>query len=235
MLYQSPDSYWNEELFIKCLQILVDQIHMAPSFLKKTTLMFLLGIFALLGSVKVYAQAQDAEKKEGGLPSRFAMERKEAGFFCGPFLPNQIPGISELMPLCGARVGLKVNENTWMEPSFLSGSGHAQQYRIASLGFRTDMAYDDIIASLYAGPSIHFATQPLVDAAGNSIGDQTNIYIGGHLGGSLWAKINDVFYFRSDMSFYLSPGTSLYIGFGVVFRFDPGGSGESGGSSGGGK
>ncbi len=193
-----------------------------------SVLLFVVYLFGIQIS-QAFAQQQKEEKD--GLPPRYAAQRKEASFFCGPFLPNQIKGITELMTLCGARLGFKINDNTWLESSFISGSGSAQQYKIGSLSFRTDVAYDDIIASFNIGGDVHMATQPLYDAFGNTSGDQSNIYLGGHAGGSLWAKINDALYLRTDMTFNFSPGTSLFIGFGLVFRFDPGSGGQDSGSS----
>ncbi len=177
----------------------------------------------------VYAQAIDEKKDDGHVPGNFRAQTKEASFVCGPFLPNQIAGITELMALCGGRFGIKINQKTFMETMILSGSGRGQRYLMGSASFRADVAYEDIIASAYLGADIHYPTAPIYDSAGLATGETTSIYFGGHVGGAMWAQLGDSTYFRTDMKFNLSPGTSLFIGFSLVLRFDPGSDQENAG------
>lgn len=155
------------------------------------------------------------------LPPRYVAQHHEVGIVCGVFLPNQIEGITEMMSLCGGRAGFKIGQKTFMEPQLLSGAGHAQRYMLGSLSFRGDVQFDDLIGSIYGGADVHYATQPTT-TAGAITGEQTNVYFGFHFGGAIWLELSENLYFRTDMQFNLNPGTSLFVGFSVVLRFDPG-------------
>ncbi|MBK9294615.1 MAG: hypothetical protein IPM57_09240 [Oligoflexia bacterium] len=182
----------------------------------------LMHIFIALAALPSFAQEEQEEAKIGGVPAKFATMSKEVSFLCGPFLPNQIEGITEGIPLCGGRFAFKTANNRYLEINFLSGSSKAQRYILGSLSIRGDTAFDDIIASVYVGGDIHYPTRPFYDpTTGIATGDSTSIYFGGHLGGALWAELTDGLYVRSDLKFNLNPGTSLFLGFNLVLRFDP--------------
>ena len=171
-------------------------------------------------------QPTDTERKEGELDPKFAAMGREVGFVCGEFLPNQIPRITEMMALCGGHVGFKVADALFFEPQILAGAGHAQKYLIGSASIRGDFQVDDFILSADIGADIHYATEPANLLS--SVASQTDIYFGGHVGSMLWWEISQFFALRMDMQFYLNPGTSLFVGVGLVMRFDPGsGSGNS--------
>jgi hypothetical protein len=44
------------------------------------------------------------------------------------------------------------------------------------------------------------------------------LVFGGHAGGGLQVHLAGSVWFRGDMKFGFSPGTSLYVGFGLVYR-----------------
>lgn len=170
----------------------------------------------------VLAQQQNEENSSGQIPAKFSVMSKEATFLCGPFLPNQIEGITESMPLCGGRLGFRTTQNRYLEFTVLSGASRAQRYILGSMSIRGDTAFDDIIASVYIGGDIHYPTRPFYDAVtGVATGDSTSIFFGGHIGGAMWAELTDGVYVRSDLKFNLNPGTSLFLGFNIVLRFDP--------------
>jgi hypothetical protein len=167
-------------------------------------------------AASAYAQQNGEEKKDGELDATFASMSREVGVVCGEYLPNQIPGITELMALCGGRIGLKVSDGLFFEPQLLAGAGHAQRYVLGSGSIRGDFQLEDFVISSDIGADIHYATQPIPTG-----GEQTNIYFGGHIGGSIWFEFSKFFALRTDMQFFLNPGTSLFVGLAMEIRFSP--------------
>jgi len=179
----------------------------------------LLMVMISFGSI-VFAQTDPKQNNDGTVNARFASMIHELSAVCGPFLPNQIPGITEYMALCGGRVGFKVGRNTMLESQVLAGAGKAQRYILGSLSFRGDVQLDDIIASYYGGADVHYATSPVFNAGTNTT-ESTSIYFGAHVGGALWWEMTDNLAFRGDLQFFFNPGTALFLGFSLVLRFDP--------------
>ena len=187
----------------------------------------LLFVTTLLGASIALAQADEKQGESGSVSPRFAAMSTEAAFVCGEFLPNQIEGITELMPLCGARAGFKMGKKTFMEGQLVGGSARAQRYILGSFSFRGDLQVDDIVGSFYGGPDIHYATSPTYGTSGAN-GEQTKMYFGVHIGGAVWWEFTDNLFLRTDLQFNLNPGTSLFVGFSLVLRFGAGG-GDGGG------
>jgi hypothetical protein len=160
-------------------------------------------------------------KTQGEVNPRFGRLTKEVGFLCGQFLPNAIPGITEMMALCGPRAGIRIAPGTFFEGSLLQGGGSGQHYMIGSGSFRGDYQLDDFVASMYIGGDIHYATNPVYTVT--PTGSETRIYPGLHIGGALWWEFNDVTSLRFDLKFNFYPGSSLLVGVGLVLRFDPSG------------
>lgn len=185
---------------------------------------------------QAFAQTEEGEaggaQSAGGVSSKFAAQNREAGFVCGAFLPNQIDGVSELMSLCGGRVGFKLSPKTTLEPQLVGGAARAQRYILGSVSFRGDIQVDDIIGSIYGGGDIHYATSPVYSGTSAS-GEETKMYFGAHIGGAVWWECTDNLFLRTDLQFNVNPGTSLFVGFSLVLRFSTGGGGDSGGAPGG--
>ena len=166
------------------------------------------------------AQTDQNQPNDGSVNPRFAAMTKEIAAVCGPFLPNQIPGITEIMSLCGGRFAFRLGRNTMLESQLITGAGSAQTYSLGSISFRGDVQIDEIIASYYAGADVHDVTSPVFNS-GAATTSANNIYFGAHVGGALWWDISDVFATRVDLQFMFNPGTSLFLGFSLVLRFDP--------------
>ena len=187
-------------------------------------IVILLQMFMILNCLLANAQVSStdpSQSDENALSPRFVALGREASFVCGNFLPNQIEGITELMPLCGGRYGMRLSPKTFLEPQILAGAARAQRYILGSVSFRTDVQFDDLIGSIYAGGDIHYATSPIFDVDPPS--ETTKLYFGAHVGGAIWAELADNLFFRTDLQFGLNPGTWLFIGFSFVLRFSPGG------------
>jgi hypothetical protein len=201
-------------------------------FSVRGTGILLLVVIAFLAVPALAQQPDDPndpnKKDDGTVNAKFAAMTREAGAICGVFLPNAIPGITELMPLCGGRAGFKIGHNTMLEPQMLAGSSKGQQYLLGSLSFRGDMQMDDLIGSFYGGGDIHYATAPVYTGT-TATSSETNIYFGVHVGGAIWWELTDNLFLRTDLQMNLNPGTSLFVGFSLELRFASGsGGGEIG-------
>lgn len=179
----------------------------------------------LLLSVIIQVHTAFAQEGESDALADFHARSIEAGFLCGQLLPSGVSGLTELMPLCGPRVGIKTGEKSYIEGSFLSGAGNAQRYIQGALAFRIDEGFDDLVASMYIAPTLNHITVPLRDSTGATTGESTIIRFGAYLGGAVWAQIRDDLHFRADLTYIAFPGSSLFINISLVLRFGTGGGG----------
>lgn len=139
----------------------------------------------------------------------------EVGLHIGSLLPNQIHGVREIMGLGGARVGLRMAPNTFFETGLISGNGEGVEWKNAHADFRMDIPVQNLVAIAYVGGDANYY---------KPVRSSTNkLIFGGHAGGGIAAKMGSSTWFRLDMKFNISPGTSLYIGAGLVFGFGSGG------------
>jgi len=140
----------------------------------------------------------------------------EAGFHLGNLLPNQIPGVDEIMGLGGLRMGLRIAPESYFEAGFISGNGEGVEWKNAHVDIRMDIPIENLVGIAYLGADTNYYK-------GNGRG--TKLIFGGHAGGGIQAHLSGVAWFRADMKFSFNPGTSLYIGAGLVFRLGGGGPG----------
>lgn len=174
-------------------------------------------IFAVfaLSTAPVHAQDEKADAGAGGgETSKFG---NMYGIHTGPLLPNQIPGMTEIMPLWGIRYGIPVRKGT-LETGIASARAKGVEYYNGSVSIRGDYNIDDLFALVYAGLDTHYYSPN---------GSPFTMYFGAHVGGGFAAHLGDLLWFRSDMKFNVNPGTALYIGFGLEWRAAPG---EGGGA-----
>lgn len=135
--------------------------------------------------------------------------RYEAGFQLGNLLPNKIDGATEILGLGGVRVGARISPLTFAEGGVIAGNGGGVEWKNAHIDIRMDMPVENLIGIAYiGGDTVYYK---------GANGKKHTIF-GGHAGGGLQMHLGGEVWFRSDMKFGFSPGTSLYIGFGIVFR-----------------
>ncbi len=133
----------------------------------------------------------------------------EAGFHLGSLLPNQIGGVTEIMGLGGARMGLRMAPSQYFEFGMITGNGEGQKWKNIHAAVRMDIPVENMVALAYVGADmVYYSGQGRAD----------KLVFGGHVGGGLQMHLSGSAWFRSDMKFGFSPGTSLYIGFGLSFR-----------------
>lgn len=163
-------------------------------------------------SSSAFGQAEGGgAEEEAGPPGNW-----EAGLHLGTLLPNQIGGVSEIMGLGGVRVGNRIAQRGWLEGGFLTGNESGQKWRNIHGGVRMDIPVENLIGIAGVGLDIVQYSGP---------GRSSTINFGGHLNLGIQAALGGNILLRTDMKFGFSPGTQLYIGFGLVWRFGEGGAG----------
>lgn len=138
----------------------------------------------------------------------------EGGFHLGNLLPNQINGVTEIMGLGGVRGAFRLAPLTYAEGGLIMGNGEGAEWKNTHLDIRMDIPVENLTGVATLGAD-------MVYYKGNGTG--TKIIFGGHAGGGIQMPLSGIAWFRADMKFGFSPGTSLYIGFGLVFRMGDGG------------
>lgn len=134
----------------------------------------------------------------------------EVGFHVGNLLPNQIDGVTEIIGLGGVRAGFRFAPFTYAEAGIIMGNGAGVEWKNAHIDARMDIPVESLVGLAYAGAD----TTYYKGADKNS-----HVIFGGHVGGGIQALLSGDLWFRGDMKFSFSPGTSLYVGGGLEFRF----------------
>lgn len=135
----------------------------------------------------------------------------EFSLFIGSMLPNQIDGVTEILPVFGGRYGLPTARLGVAEFGFANTHAEGVSFTTFSASLRADLpAMDSFVGFVYGGLDIsYFRPAGSEDRKTDS---------GLHVGAGLSVHASDTLWFRSDLKFNASPGTSLSILFGIVFQ-----------------
>lgn len=135
-----------------------------------------------------------------------------AGFHVGKLLPSQIEGVPDIIGLGGVRAGYRLASNTVLEGGLVVGNGLNLQWkwRDAQVDLVTELPIEGMLALALVGADILYYS-------GQGVGNR--LVVGGHAGGALLMHLSNICWFRTDMKFGFTPGTSLYIGAGFEFRW----------------
>lgn len=133
----------------------------------------------------------------------------ELGVHIGSLLPNQIDGVTEIMGLGGARMGFRLAPGQYAEFGFITGNGSGQEWKNVHADLRMDIPVENLVGVAFVGADTTYF---------KPIDEGTRIIFGGHVGGGLQTHLSGSAWFRGDMKFSFSPGTTLYIGFGLEWR-----------------
>lgn len=163
-------------------------------------------VFFLGGPLGAQAQEQNQDTEVGW----------EFQPHLGNILPNQIENVEEIVPQWGLRFSFPAEASKGLTYEFgvTAGQGEGIEWQNAHISVRIDQDIEQLLGIFYVGFDAHSYV-----GAGQS---ERKTFGGGHLGGGFMAEIRDRLWFRGDMKFNVNPGTSLYFGFGFVFRFPPG-------------
>ena len=133
----------------------------------------------------------------------------ELGIHLGNLLPNQIDGMTEIIGLGGARGAFRLSPGTYAEAGIIMGNGEGAQWKNIHADLRMDIPVENLVGIAYIGAdSIYYKGD----------GRGTKLVFGGHAGGGIQLPLTGLAWLRGDMKFGFSPGTSLYIGIGIVAR-----------------
>ena len=174
------------------------------------SLAIIFSLFLLFFSPPSWAQLGDTAPYNAGY---------EFGAHIGNILPNQVPGATEIQPQWGLRLGFGMGGAATTEITANAGNGEGVKWKQLSVSARMDMPIEELVGIVFIGGDItNYETQ----------GTEAKSFGGGHVGGGVMSLISRDLWFRVDMKFNITPGTSLYIGGGFVFRLgsSEGGSGE---------
>lgn len=158
----------------------------------------LLGL--LLLATPVYAQQGDGGGSGGS----------EISLFLGSMLPNQIEGVTEILPVFGGRYGLHTSSVGVMEFGLTNAHAEGVDFTTFSGSLRADLpTIDQFFGLIYGGIDIHYY-RPV-----NT--DERKTETGLHVGSGLMMHVSNTLWLRTDLKFMAAPGTSLSIMFGFVF------------------
>ncbi|MEO0335524.1 MAG: hypothetical protein AAF202_03985 [Pseudomonadota bacterium] len=128
----------------------------------------------------------------------------------GQILPNQIPGMTEIIGLGGARFGFRVAPRVFVETGLLAGNGEGVLYRNLFSSVRVDIPIETLVGVVFGG----------VDAINyEGVDKDLKTFGAAHVGGGVQALLGGNVWFRSNMKFNVNPGTAMIIDFGLSFRF----------------
>jgi hypothetical protein len=133
----------------------------------------------------------------------------EFGPFIGDILPNQIPGMTEITGVGGARVGYRLSPLATFEVFGVAGNGSGAQYRNLSGSVRLDVPVENFVGFMFIGLDV-------TDYTG--VSQSNKLFGGGHLGGGIMTQLGGSLWIRSDMKFTFNPGVAMCIDFGFMFR-----------------
>ncbi len=134
----------------------------------------------------------------------------------GPMLPDQIQGVTEILPIWGFFYKVPM-AGAGLEFGLLNSHAKGIDFTTVPVRGRFDLSIDKYLtAIIFAGPEINYYAEV------NST-DRITV-VGFHAGGGAMYHVLETLWFRFDMKYSANPGNSLYFGFGISFR-----SSESGG------
>ena len=177
----------------------------------RLSLLFVLAIcHVLLSGNTVFAQNNSGARLEKDWGWEFGAQLSTV-------LPNKVDGVDEIFYTSGARVGGPIgNDMAFWEGVISSGNDEGVKWNQGSLGARIGLPIDSLLAIVFLGID---GTQYEADGA------EDKLYLGTHFGGGFMTEIAGGVFFRTDMKMVFTPGSTMHINFGFVFRLPRSGGG----------
>ncbi len=137
----------------------------------------------------------------------------------GPTLPDQIQGVTEILPTWGFFYKIPM-AGAGLEFGLLDSHANGVDFTTLPIRGRFDIPIDSgFSALLFVGPEVNYYSE-----AGSS---NRLTVVGFHAGAGAMYHIVETLWLRVDMKYSVNPGDSLYFGFGFSFRSAEGGGGGS--------
>lgn len=179
---------------------LLRRIDSRLDFLRVTAIILLI----LAGGGK--AAAQDSGGNNGN----------DISLFLGYMLPNQIDGVSEIVPMFGGRYAFAFPGVGAAELEGMNTHSAGIDFTTFSASLRGEIpVMSGVSGIVYGGPDLHYYI-PNGDTVRHT---DYGVHVG--IGGLM--LVSDTLWLRADLRFNGNPGTALLLLFGVMFRA-PGGS-----------
>jgi hypothetical protein len=140
-----------------------------------------------------------------------AEDSDEISGHLGYLLPNQITGVTEVMPVFGFRYAYPLATAFDLESGIENTHADGVDFTSLTVDLRGEFEpVPQFLAVFYAGASFYWYIPS------GQTDRQTDW--GGNAGLALMTGLTDTLWLRGDLKFNANPGTSLYIGFGLAFR-----------------
>lgn len=160
--------------------------------------------WALAISIVLISWAPSAHAQDQGGGSEYSL-------FLGTMLPNQIEGVTEILPVFGGRYGTRTSTFTTAEFGLSNIHAEGIDFTTFSASLRADLpAVDSFFGFVYGGLDLNYY-RPIRKT-------ERKFDPGFHVGAGMMMHIGGTLWLRSDLKFMAEPGTSLQILFGLVFR-----------------
>ena len=133
----------------------------------------------------------------------------------GALLPSKISGVKEVLPLWGARAGLRTKRGFFEADAALANAGGVS-YDAFTFDYRYDVETDVAPAFFLLGVQSDLYQSPNGDP---------KVSGGWNFGGGVFLPLAGDLWLRSDVRYRFGPGTSLMILLGLSLRLPEGGPG----------
>lgn len=166
----------------------------------KLLLFFGLILFILQTSLLCHAQSERAETDASSI-----------GIISGPFLPNKIPGVTEVMQAVGVRGGMNTRFGNFESEAWVA-NGSGISYKSILFNYRMNVVNQFVPAHALIGAHFDsFSTDdPNITTTGGG---------GWQVGGGSEIKVLGPFFLRGDFEYRSGPGKSLIVLVALMFLF----------------
>jgi hypothetical protein len=128
----------------------------------------------------------------------------------GWVLPDQVPGLDEMLPTWGVKYGFGVNNNGMVQLGYFNALAKGVSSHVLDVEYRYSSFNDGVGGYISAGAgAMHYKSSLL-----NKSRQEVNALIGT---GFLFQVSSEV-WFQSDMKFRVDPGVQLMLMFGLAMR-----------------
>ncbi len=159
---------------------------------------------------------------QGPAPQASGQGYFDLGVKTGSFLPYDIEGVRELLPVWGIKMGHDVSRTLALEYDLDIANAKGVQYFLAYFSLRHDFVVGDVLPLFFTlGVDAHYYKRK--DTYGEITGRLTEyshqFSTGWHLGFGTETLVYGDIFFRTDFRMGFSPGRQLLVSLAGVYRF----------------